>query len=209
MYITIITDDCNDTLSINNNCTNNDNNIGIKIPLFTIIPCGMSLICLISLIVYTLIKPLFNEKKIHFLYPRKIYSNKFCFINMYWLCGICDKIIYEELANNHLHSGYHKRLSDSIIKRYIVTNPKPNKINDTIRKYLRFHYKKYEIFLVILSVKLILPSNRIKRIGRQYPCHRNQGCIHKTFISKIKIFKVQLYSQILEMRITFVSRFDI
>ena len=31
MYITNITDDYNDTLSINNNCTNNDNNIDITI----------------------------------------------------------------------------------------------------------------------------------------------------------------------------------
>ena len=47
------------------NCTNNDNNdtnIEIVIPLITIIPCAMSLICLITLMVYTLIKPLFNKK---------------------------------------------------------------------------------------------------------------------------------------------------
>ena len=64
MYITNITDDYNDTLSINNNCTNNDNenNIEIILPLITIIPCGLSLICLISLMVYTLIKPLSNKK---------------------------------------------------------------------------------------------------------------------------------------------------
>ena len=63
MYITIITDDYNDTLSVNNNCTNYENsNIEIVIPLLTIIPRGMSLICLISLMVYTLIKPLFNKK---------------------------------------------------------------------------------------------------------------------------------------------------
>ena len=49
MYLTNITDDYNDTLSINDNCTNNDNNIEILLPLFTIIPCGLSLICLISL----------------------------------------------------------------------------------------------------------------------------------------------------------------
>ena len=54
MYITNITDDYNDTLSININCTNNENTIEKIIPLFTIIPCGMSLICLISLMVYTL-----------------------------------------------------------------------------------------------------------------------------------------------------------
>ena len=70
MYITNITDfdnmtgDYNDTISINNNCTNNDNNIEIIIPLITIIPCGMSLICLLSLSVYTLIKPLFIKKTI-------------------------------------------------------------------------------------------------------------------------------------------------
>ena len=63
MYISNFTDDYNDTLSINNNCTNNDNNIEIIIPLFTIIPCGMSIICLISLMVYTLISSLFNKKK--------------------------------------------------------------------------------------------------------------------------------------------------
>ena len=62
MYITNIIDDYDDTLSINNNCTSNDNNIEIILPLFTIIPCGMSLICSISLMVYILIKPLFDEK---------------------------------------------------------------------------------------------------------------------------------------------------
>ena len=62
MYITKFTDDCNDTLSINNNCTNNENNIEIIIPLIMIIPCGLSLMCLISLMVYTIVKPLFNKK---------------------------------------------------------------------------------------------------------------------------------------------------
>ena len=51
MFITIFTDDYKDTFSINNNSTNNDNIIETVIPLITIIPCGMSLICLISLMV--------------------------------------------------------------------------------------------------------------------------------------------------------------
>ena len=62
MYITNITDDYNDTLSLKNNCTNNDNNIEIVIPPITIRPCGKSLICLKSLMVYTLIKPLLSKK---------------------------------------------------------------------------------------------------------------------------------------------------
>ena len=68
MYITNITDYDNITDSNNTmlcSCTNDDNydtNINIVIPLITIIPCAMSLICLVSLMVYTLIKPLFNKK---------------------------------------------------------------------------------------------------------------------------------------------------
>ena len=63
MIILIITDtidDYNNTLT--SNCTDTDNNIEIVIPLITIVPCGMSLYCLISFMVYTLIKPLFNKK---------------------------------------------------------------------------------------------------------------------------------------------------
>ena len=62
MYITNITDDYNDTLSINTNCTNSEINIEIVIPLITIIPCGLLLICLISLLAYTLVKPLLRKK---------------------------------------------------------------------------------------------------------------------------------------------------
>ena len=61
MYITNNTDDYNDTLSINNNCANNNTNIEIIIHLLTIFPCGMSIICLISLMGFTLIKPLINK----------------------------------------------------------------------------------------------------------------------------------------------------
>ena len=68
MYITNITnydklnDDYKDTISIINDCTNSENKIEIVIPLFTINPCGRSLICLIFLMVYTLIKPLKRKK---------------------------------------------------------------------------------------------------------------------------------------------------
>ena len=60
MYVTKITDDYDDmTLT---NCTNFENNVDIFIPalLFTF-PCGLSFLCLISLMVYTLIKPLINK----------------------------------------------------------------------------------------------------------------------------------------------------
>ena len=58
-----MTDDYNNTLSLNNLCTDNENNIDIITPtlLFTI-PCGLSFLCLMSLTVYTLVEPLFNKK---------------------------------------------------------------------------------------------------------------------------------------------------
>ena len=61
MYVTNITDDYDNMTT--SNCTDSENDIDIIIPalLFTI-PCGLSFICLMSLMVYTLIKPSFNEK---------------------------------------------------------------------------------------------------------------------------------------------------
>ena len=47
-----------------NVCTDSENIIETIIPTITIIPSVLSFICLISLMVYTLIKPLFNKKTI-------------------------------------------------------------------------------------------------------------------------------------------------
>ena len=63
MNITNIIDDYDNITEIDNTTDINICNIDIIIPalLFTI-PCGLSFLCLISLMVYTLIKPLFNKK---------------------------------------------------------------------------------------------------------------------------------------------------
>ena len=92
MYITNVTD--YDKLTFCN-CTNNDNNFEIIIPLFTIIHCGRS-----------------------------------------FICDICDNVFHEEFRNDHLQSRYHKRLANSIVRRYFITNQKPNKIDDTIKKFI-------------------------------------------------------------------------
>ena len=52
---------------------------------------------------------------------------------MYWLRDICGKVNYEEFRSNHLQSGFHKRFSNSIIRKYNLTNPEPNKIVDIIK----------------------------------------------------------------------------
>ena len=78
MYVTNITNDYDNITEYNNitssnysnydnlticNCTDNENDIDIIIPaLLFFTPCGISFICLISLMVYTLIKPLMRKK---------------------------------------------------------------------------------------------------------------------------------------------------
>ena len=63
MDIRNVTDDYQNDNMTSCNCTNNENDIDIIIPalIFTK-PCGLSFICLISLMVYTLIKTLINKK---------------------------------------------------------------------------------------------------------------------------------------------------
>ena len=62
MNITNLTADDDNTILCK--CTNNenDNDIEIIIPLITIVPCGISLVCLTSFMAYTLVKPLFNKR---------------------------------------------------------------------------------------------------------------------------------------------------
>ena len=56
-----MTDDYDNKLSINN-CTTIDYNIDLIIPsLLLTIPCGLSFLCLLSLIIYALSKPLFKK----------------------------------------------------------------------------------------------------------------------------------------------------
>ena len=65
MYVTNFIDayDNITDLSFTNNCTNNEKNIDIIVPTFLLTkPCGLSFLCLMSLMVYTIIKPLFNIK---------------------------------------------------------------------------------------------------------------------------------------------------
>ena len=115
----------------------------------------------------------------------------------------------KKLEKNHLQSGFHKRLATSVIRKFFITNPKPNKIDDTIRKNLRSHYKKYEKFQVTLSVKLLIPSNQIKIIRRQHPCNRDKRCINIAFFfSEIIIIEKHVCSQIFELRITFATGFE-
>ena len=59
-------------------------------------------------------------------------------------------------------------------------------------------------------MKLLIPSIQIRNIRRRQECPRNGWVIESSssFFSKIKLIKEQLYFQILELRISFVSCFE-
>ena len=77
MYIANVTDDYNNMTPTN--CTDNEYNFDIILPtlIFTI-PCGLSFLCFMSLIVYTLIKTLFNKKK--YSKWKKFYTHRIHFV---------------------------------------------------------------------------------------------------------------------------------
>ena len=68
MYIANVTNNYDNITSSNDNmtlsnCTFNENDIDITVATFLLtIPCGLSFLCLMSLMVYTIIKPLFDSK---------------------------------------------------------------------------------------------------------------------------------------------------
>ena len=47
---------------------------------------------------------------------------------MHWRCEICNKIMYENSRNNHLQSGFHKRLATSIFRKYNISNQNQQKL---------------------------------------------------------------------------------
>ena len=77
MHVSNITDDYDNITSSNythmlndydnmtlSKCTINENNFDLIFPfLLLTTPCGPSFLCLLTMMIYTLIKPLFNKKK--------------------------------------------------------------------------------------------------------------------------------------------------
>ena len=101
---------------------------------------------------------------------------------------------------NHLETKFQTSFVNSSFRKNNISNPLPDKIEDTIRKYLRIHYDKNIKFRIVLLLKFLKPSNQIKynRIQRSSRCYKL--CVpNAIFFSKIKIIKEQLFSQLLEL----------
>ena len=131
MYVANTTDNYNDTISLNSNCTNSENDKEIIIPLTTKIPCALSLICLISPMIYTLIKPLFNKKK-------------FCQIQL-------EKILYATHPVRCIITG-----PSECGKSVFLTNLILNIINEFDKIYIyspSFSQDLYQKYLNVLVIK--------------------------------------------------------
>ena len=62
MYVLKLTDDC-DNITFTK-CTDNEDNVDAFIPtLLLTIPCGLSFLCLISLMIWTILNPLITNNK--------------------------------------------------------------------------------------------------------------------------------------------------
>ena len=126
------------------NCTNNENDIDIIIPalLFTI-RCGLSFLCLISLMVYNLIKLLFNKKNyIKYKWTKILYPTHpvRCKITGPSECGklvFLTNLIFNfinEYDKIYIYSpGFHQDLYQKLIKcfnNYVPIHIIPNILNE-------------------------------------------------------------------------------
>ena len=90
--------------------------------------------------------------------------------------------------------------------RYIISYPNPHECEDRIKRHLTINYEKYNKFHFMLLLNLLMPSNQNKYIRIQRSSYRYRLCLPNAyFFPKLKNIKEQLYSQVLETRITFVS----
>ena len=125
---------------------------------------------------------------------------------MYWHCEFFDNMMIAELKNKHLKSKFHNSFVNSFIRRYIIPGPLSNKIDDIIRKHLRIHNENHNKFQVVLLLNLLTPSNQLDYITIQRSSRRYRICLPNTFLfAKIRNIKEQIYSQILEVKVSIAS----
>ena len=122
-------------------------------------------------------------------------------------CHLCDRRIAIEFYNNHLMSLSPNYFTNSIIRRFIIRNPNPNKNDILLRKFIINHSKQIIIIHSILNLKLLMPSNRIKNIKN--PCY---GISHIDRINEQRFFSKIIEKgdnpQLLKLSITFFSSFE-
>ena len=121
------------------NCTDNKNNIDKLIPTsLPTIPCGLSFLCLMSWIAYTIFKLLLNKKEMEkFLYPthpvRCILTGPSECGKSVFLTNLILNIVYEydklHIYSHSLHQGLYQKLI-KCFSIYIPIHIIPNVLNE-------------------------------------------------------------------------------
>ena len=62
---------------------------------------------------------------------------------MTYSCKYCDKSIVHKSKYNHLKTITQKPLNESIVRRYIISNPNNDKIAEIRKRYNNIYLKKY------------------------------------------------------------------
>ena len=95
----------------------------------------------------------------------------------------------------------HTWYEESIIRRYIFSNPDFDEIDRILRKYVNIHNKDYEKFEIICSFKLLTTRKRVRYIN---VVSNSDIVLKKPMLSEIDK-KPPYFPRIIEMRISFIS----
>ena len=90
---------------------------------------------------------------------------------------------------------------ESIIRRYIFSNPDFDEIDRILRKYVNVQNKKYEKFQIICSFKLLTTRKLVRYINI---ASKSDIVLKKSMLSEIDN-KRHFFSRINQMRIIFIS----
>ena len=120
---------------------------------------------------------------------------------MNYYCKVCDIYMKPLSKFKHVKFMNHTWHKESIIRRYIFSNPDFDEIDRIFRKYVKVHNKKYENFEIICSLKLLTTRKRVRYINTT---SNSDIVLKKSMLSEIDK-KRHYFSRIIEMRISFIS----
>ena len=84
---------------------------------------------------------------------------------MSYYCKVCDLYIKPLSKYEHVKSMNHTWHEESIIRKYIFSNPDFDAIHRLLRNYVNVHNKKYEKFEIVCSFKLLTTRKSVRYIN--------------------------------------------
>ena len=115
---------------------------------------------------------------------------------MTYYCKIYDSTINLGTKHKQIKSRKHTNLEDFFIMRFIVENHDSTQLNGIMKRYIDVHNKKYDLN----HVRCVLEVN-----DNQYLTYKLMLNLDFTTYPNITIENQPCFSQVLELRITFIS----